>query len=219
MLHRKIVMLVGLVILSLALGAPWAARYFSSPEIFHNTQLLPVPKPLEKIALENDKGELFSTEDFNQHWSLVFFGFTNCFDICPMELQQLSALLKLVPQDQKNRLQVIFISLDPERDTREKIADYLAHFNSHIIGVRGAAVELTNLSHFFAIDYAQTTNSANTYQVEHSGRIFIINPSGQYIGSFSSPQQTENMWADLKILIKRKPNDNQMIILHTLPLL
>jgi protein SCO1 len=198
------------LILSLVFCAALVERTIFGAESFHVIQFLPTPKLLPEIELENNSGELFSAKNFNQRWSLVFFGFTHCPDMCPLALQQLSALLKLLPQEQKGRVQVVFISLDPERDTREAMAVYTENFNSRIIGVRGAAAEIAKLSLFFLIDYTPSANSGSEYTLEHSGRIFIINPSAEYLGSFAPPQQVETMRADLKILMKSTLNDNQM---------
>lgn len=187
------------------------ARHSVVAAEFHSAQLLPVAQPLPDFKLKDKFGLAFSPSSFSRHWSLIFFGFTQCADICPTELQHLSALLKLAEQDKKMSLDVVFISLDPERDTPEIITSYLAHFNPHIIGVSGDKSELTKLNHFFAINdqristntsLSENTISANNYQIEHSGRIFIIDPNMQYIGSFAPPHSTENIWADLQMIIK-----------------
>lgn len=201
--NKKILLLVALLIISLGLGTFFSVRYFSTPATLIELQLLPAPKPLPSIALERHTGDVFTADQFNGHWSLVFFGFTHCPDMCPLELQQLNRLLQLAEQQSEIKIQVIFISLDPERDSREKIAEYLANFNSLMLGVRGTHVELLALSRFFAVDYSRepTEGAMDNYQVVHSGRIFLVDPKGRYLGSFAQPHNVDTMWNDLNVLI------------------
>lgn len=202
--NKKILLLVALLIMSLGLGTLFSVRYFSAPENLMALQLLPAPKPLPPIALESHTGDVFSNKQFNNHWSLVFFGFTHCPDMCPLELQQLNRLLQLAERQSAIKIQVIFISLDPERDSREKIAEYLANFNSLMLGVRGTHAELSTLSRFFAVDYSRepAEGAMDNYQIVHSGRIFLVDPNGHYLGSFVQPHNVDAMWNDLNILIQ-----------------
>ncbi|HWV13809.1 MAG TPA: SCO family protein [Cellvibrio sp.] len=192
-----------------------------------SAQLLPATKPLIKFSLESQRGEEWTADNFKSHWNLVFFGFTLCPDLCPMELHELTGLLKLASQVPGMDVRVIFISLDPERDSKEKMADYLAAFNEQIIGLRGDNTELAKVSHFFAADYSRSarldsdasTNAGaalnipagidmpphaeGSYQVEHSPRIYIVDPMANYIGSFAPPFKAGLLWSELQVIIKR----------------
>jgi protein SCO1/2 len=210
MLNKKTIAFAIFIFTLCALEFLLVARHSVVAAEFHSAQLLPVAQRLPDFKLQDQFGSVFVPSSFPKHWSLVFFGFTQCADICPTELQHLSALLKLAEQ-YKEPLNVIFISLDPEHDTPKIITNYLAHFNSQFMGVSGDRSELTKLSHFFAItdrriltnrSLSNTSMSANNYQIEHSGRIFIIDPDMRYVGSFAPPHSTENIWADLQMIIK-----------------
>lgn len=192
-----------------------------------SAQLLPSATPLIKFSLEDQRGEKWNADNFKFHWSLVFLGFTHCPDLCPMELHELAGLLKLASQEPGIDVRVVFISLDPERDSKEKIADYLAAFSEQIIGLRGENTELAKVSHFFAADYVRSarlssTAPANagtainipacidmpphvdeTYRVEHSPRIYIVDPMANYIGSFAPPFKAGLLWSELQVIIKR----------------
>lgn len=216
---KKLILVIALCVAMSVAAMTLFIRHQISVDEFRAAQFLPVPKALPSLKLTASSGNLVSADFFSGHWSLVFFGFTECADICPVELQQLSALLKLAEHNKLARFQVVFISIDPERDTPQKIADYLHHFNSNIIGVGTNQIELVQLSQFFAVDYSRIGDNknaptnvtenlampvaeANNYQLEHSGRIFLINPHMQYIGSFSPPHLVESMWSDLQMIIK-----------------
>lgn len=216
----KMALIIRIVIISLAFYAFFIMRSFAVIPDFRSAQLLPSPKPIIGFTLENQEGNIFTSANFNQHWNLVFFGFTHCPDMCPLELQELSKVLKMAELSDQIHLQVVFISLDPERDTRETVAKYLAAFSPDIIGLRGANKDLANLNHSFAADYHRSAILAgsplnipaginmpsdvnNTYQVDHSGRIYIVNPKGQYIGSFPFPHDAKKIWTDLQLILKR----------------
>ncbi len=208
-----------------AIGVKISLSLLVTEAPLHSAQLLPASKAVPDIKLEKNKTEIFTAENFNDRWNLIFFGFTNCPDFCPLELQKLGKLLQLSQQNQQSRfpVQVIFISLDPERDTSEKINAYTAFFHPQILGLSSSNVELVKVAHFFGSDYSRKATAAgaalnipagidmpsyveNNYQVDHSARIYIVNPDSSYVGSFAPPHDAENMWSDLQLIMsKYKP--------------
>lgn len=224
MINRKLLLgVAGFTIATFIVAIFLIVHFSSSSQDYKSAQFLPSAQQLPNFSLEKNSltsSKQFSVADFNKRWSLVFFGFTECSDVCPLTLQQLAKLLQLAQQYDQTQIQVVFISLDPERDTSEKIENYVNAFNPAITGLRGNNAELAKLSHFFAADYYRRASSAgspltipagidmpagiaNDYQVEHSGRIFIINPQTKYIGSFPPPHRGEILWSDLQMIIKR----------------
>ena len=155
------VILVVLVITA-AVGVKLGPQLFGTAPQLHSSQLLPISKALPEIKLEKSKTEIVTAENFNGRWNLIFFGFTNCPDFCPLELQKLGKLLQLSQQNQQSRfpVQVIFISLDPERDTPEKINTYTAFFHPQILGLSSSNVELVKVAHFFGSDYSRKATAA-----------------------------------------------------------
>jgi protein SCO1 len=175
-------------------------------------QLLPGTKPMERFDF---------APDFKGYWSFVFFGFTSCPDFCPLELQKMGRALRNFKSENKkpkNELQVVFVSVDPERDTEEKIADYVKFFHPNILGVRASNKEIADFAHFFAASYERSVlidnkvvkvaagenmpaTVGNDYVVNHSTRIFVVNPKGEYIGSFTPPYEADTINQDLSVLI------------------
>jgi protein SCO1 len=205
----------------LVLGAFSAKQLFAAfidkPVTLASLQLLPEPKPLPQVMLRTATGEPFSREKFQRRWSLIFFGFTSCPDFCPLELHKLSKLLKMARRD-GNDLQVIFVSVDPERDSAERLAEYVAFFHPHIIGLRGDNPAVANFARFFGAAYeraaiidnkvlsvpagaAMPAIAGEHYQVNHSTRVFVVDSQAQYIGSVANTESAELLWADLQKLL------------------
>lgn len=218
MVNKKLVgfFSAGVIIISLGLGVVLGAQYFSPPAPLSIAQLLPTPKPLPALKLESHRGEPIDVSSFRDRWSLVFFGFTSCPDFCPMELQKLSKVLVL--NENRHPLQLVFVSVDPERDTSAKLAEYVGFFNPQIVGVRGTNIDLANFAQFFGAAYDRTviidgkvltipaginmpTNAGDQYQVNHSMRIFLVNPAAEYVGTFAPPYEAETLLADMQQLM------------------
>ncbi|WP_238582342.1 SCO family protein [Cellvibrio sp. OA-2007] len=203
---------------SVGLGIVLGMQHFSAASPLTAAQMLPEPKPLTGFILENHRGEMASENIFRGHWSLVFFGFTSCPDYCPMELQKLAKLLNRMGAG--DELQVVFVSVDPERDGQEKLASYVHFFHPQIIGLRGSNVELASFANFFGAAYDRSAifNSkvlsipaginmpvevGEQYQVNHSTRVFMVNPAGEFVGSFTSPYSVKDMLFDMQKLMGR----------------
>lgn len=203
---------------SLGLGIVLGMQQFSAASPLTAVQLLPEPKPLSEFSLENHRGEMVDANMLRSHWSLVFFGFTSCPDYCPLELQKLAKLLNLMGA--ADHLQVVFVSVDPERDGQEKLANYVSFFHPQIAGLRGNNVELARFAQFFGAAYDRSAiissklirvpaginmpaDASDQYQVNHSTRVFVVNPNGEFVGSFSSPYSVEDMLFDMQKLMER----------------
>lgn len=203
---------------SLGLGIVLGMQQFSAASPLTSAQLLPEPKPLAEFSLENHRGEMVDAKMLRGHWSLVFFGFTSCPDYCPLELQKLAKLLNLMGAD--DQLQVVFVSVDPERDGQDKLANYVSFFHPQIAGLRGNNVELARFAQFFGAAYDRSVilnsklvsvpaginmpiGAGDQYQVNHSTRVFVVNPKGEFVGSFSSPYSVEDMLFDMQKLMER----------------
>ncbi|MDR7088010.1 MULTISPECIES: SCO family protein [Cellvibrio] len=206
------------IVASLGLGVVLGAQQFSAASPLAAAQLLPAPKTLPEFTLENHRSEAVGVNVFRHRWSLVFFGFTSCPDFCPLELQKLAKLLNLMGAG--DELQVVFVSVDPERDGQEKLANYVGFFHPQILGLRGSNLALANFAQFFGAAYDRSaivesklitipaginlpTNVGEQYQVNHSTRVFVVNPQGEFIGSFTSPYELEEMLSDMQKLMGR----------------
>lgn len=139
-------------------------------------------KPFELLAGNNTK---FTEKNFQQHWTLVFFGFTHCASICPSTLSMMNRAYAKLHNAYPN-LQVVLISLDSERDTPETVAKYSQSFNSDFIGVSGKIQELRKIQSQFGIYSAKDMGSnPSNYQIQHTASIMLINPQGKWAGIFN----------------------------------
>lgn len=206
------------IVISLGLGMVLGAQQFSTSPPLTVAQVLPAVKPLPNISLVNHRGEAVVADSFRGHWHLVFFGFTSCPDYCPLELQKLAKLLTV--SGAGDRLRVGFVSVDPERDEQEKLAQYVNFFHPQIIGISGSNAELARFAQFFGAAYDRSAivngkvltvpaginlpaDIGDQYQVNHSTRVFIVNPDGAFMGSFSSPYAEQEMLADMQKLMEQ----------------
>jgi protein SCO1/2 len=162
-------------------------------------------KPLDIIEFElKDQGDqLYSKNDLKNQWTILFFGYTNCPDVCPTTIFKLGQIKQQISKELPNvNLQILFITLDPERDSTERLREYLGFFNASMIGLTGdisKIVELTsNLSVFF-----QRINKEDGYDFNHTASIFLMNPNAQLKASFSPASSIDMLNEDIQTVIKK----------------
>ena len=138
---RRTIALVLAFIMLVVYGFIWR---MSQPVIMNTEQLrvngaivLDKPRIFSDFELVDHRGETFNIARMEDVWTMVFFGFTNCPDICPTTLATLNDTYSKMKDSEKEKLQIVMISLDPERDTVEKLAEYVPYFNEEFIGVTG----------------------------------------------------------------------------------
>lgn len=146
-------------------------------------------KPFELV--EANGGELNLTR-FADKWTLLFFGYTSCPDVCPMTLAIMKAVydsLAEYPEIQA-KTQVVFISVDPDRDSPQRIAEYVSYFDKSFIGATGAVEAIDSLAAQLSAGYIKEKPSEDgTYQVNHTGSIYLIGPKQRVHGAFSPPHK------------------------------
>lgn len=157
--------------------------------------MLPAPRPLPDFALTDSEGAPFGKQRLAGHWSVVFVGFTNCPDVCPNTM----GVLKVVSTklaEQKRPLQVVFLSVDPERDTPEHLGRYVHSFNPGFVGVTGPTPELDKVAAAMGFIYAKVP-MPNGYSIEHWSGLILVDPKAQVAAYFSAPIQPATLTADL----------------------
>ena len=145
--------------------------------------LIPDPRPINDFSLVDYNNQPFTLDNSKEQWSLVFFGYTHCPDICPAALSSMVEIDKaLVEENQFNgQFQTVFISVDPARDTPEHLKNYVTFFNPDFKAATGSADELLALSKQVAIHYRIHEPDENgEYLVDHSSYLIVINPQGQF---------------------------------------
>ncbi len=164
--------------------------------------VLPEPRAIADFALIDQNEQPFSLEHLRGKWSLLFFGFTHCPDICPSTLFDLQTIHNRLEQDlgsDAESHQVLFISVDPERDTPEKLKQYVQYFHADFIAVTGPDKQLAPLTRQLGIAYRVEAHEKGNpnYGVDHSASILVINPEGLLYGVFPAPHDAEKLATDL----------------------
>jgi len=146
--------------------------------------LWPPPRTLGEFSVVDHLGQPFDAQRLDGKWSLLFFGFTNCPDVCPNTLRTLQKAVHRLPAD----TQVVFVSVDPERDTLEKLAGYVSYFHPAFIGVTGTPAAVDGITRQLgAMHMRAAGGDAANYNVDHTASIFLIDPRRQMVGVFSQP--------------------------------
>ncbi|WP_455206104.1 SCO family protein [Kaarinaea lacus] len=168
--------------------------------------------PVTEFVLYTQRGTTFSVNDFKNKWTFLFFGYTNCPDICPTTLTELTQLAKQLDSstpatssenhqqsttstivNTTAEVQYVFVTVDPQRDTQEHLAGYLNYFNQDFIGLTGSMNDIEQLAGQLKIKHARGEGSNDNYTVNHSSAILLIDPQGRYYAKFSAPHYAETM--------------------------
>ena len=164
--------------------------------------VLPEPRVIADFELIDQRSDPFSLASLQGNWSLVFFGFTHCPDVCPTALYELQQVKQTLEQEMGHDAEtprVVFISVDPERDTPDKLQSYLAHFDPSFIGVTGKHEQLLPLTRQVGIAYriGEHEDGAVQYSVDHSTGILLTDPEGRLHGVFPAPHGAEDISSDV----------------------
>ena len=186
---KTILVLVAIiaVFLSLFLHKMLSPRILSQQELSANGAVeFSKPRIIPPFALTDAAGEPFTLENLKGQWSVIFFGFTSCPDICPVTLSTLSKWYKTLDEDIQANTQVVMISVDPARDTQEMLQDYMRHFHDDFIGVTGELRDIRILADQLNVAFNRASADED-YSVDHSSHLVLINPYGHYHGIFKAP--------------------------------
>ncbi|PCI72168.1 MAG: hypothetical protein COB38_04565 [Gammaproteobacteria bacterium] len=146
----------------------------------------PKKKNLLEFELWDFNQQKFSKSNFKNKWNLIFIGYTNCPDVCPNTLNDLTHLYQALNKELRKKFQFIFFSVDPMRDTPERMKAYLDNFNNDFVGISGKKEQIDSLVHQLGGLYSLNTEEGDYYTVDHSGRIFIVDPEGRRFGILKS---------------------------------
>lgn len=200
------------VALAAMAGGFWASYNSQKPtdamKAFQSAQLIQgrILNPARKIALPElykDDSSLLTEADFNNHWSLIFFGYTHCPDICPMTMSVLAQTAKLAETQLAAFPQVFFISVDPQRDKVEMLGEYVKFFDPTFTGVTGDIKMIEALTLQAGVVFMKapvSTTDENNYLVDHSASLLLINPQGKLHAYLTPPHTPETIIKSLKAL-------------------
>lgn len=176
---RSVWVRLGVALLIIVLIA--AAGYFIlsaiKPYAFHGA-VLQSPKPAQDFTLTNQYGQKTSLNDYEGKVVLLYFGYTACPDVCPTTLAELKKATELLG-DRSDEVQTIMITVDPERDTVEIMAEYLAHFHPGFLGLVGTPDEVAQIATYYGIYFQkQETDSVLGYLVDHTATVMLVDQDG-----------------------------------------
>lgn len=176
MLLRRYVLAAAVIALAIACGVALA---FLAPPGKHNAPLewLHTPRPVAPFQLASHRGA-FTEESLRGHWQLLLLGFTHCPDLCPATLSQLSALRAALPD---HDVRVVFVSVDPARDTPQRLHEFVGYFSEGTIGITGPDPQLRELVHSLGMDFRRE-GAADTTVISHSPTIALVGPDGTLRG-------------------------------------
>jgi len=178
-----------LVVMVLFLNKFLAPRILSPKELAANGAVMfEKPRIIPPFQLVDHRGQPFNLERLHGKWTVFFFGFTSCPDICPTTLATLSQWYKKLDDDIRERTQVVLLTVDPARDTQEKLAAYMGHFDKDFIGVTGDFLPIKTLTDQLNVAFNRVV-IGDDYTVDHSGHLVLVNPYGHYHGIFKPPFQ------------------------------
>lgn len=199
---NKKTMQAGLLSISLVALAILAYIVFSKPAEFRGAAYGEPFPPAPAIDLHRADGNPFHLNSLKGSIVLLFFGYTSCPDVCPTTLAELNLAMQGIGAG-ADKVQVVFISVDPERDTPEKIQDYVSHFNPAFIGLSGSAQDLQEIWDAYGIyRELEQSESALGYIVNHTARVNLIDKNGNLRLSYGFNTPVEDIVHDLKLLLK-----------------
>jgi protein SCO1/2 len=214
-MHRliRITALTGIALLAILWVATWVVR--GNPQAFAGTALQSLAMMVEPGAgrttpttpaahigggfeLIDTHGQAITDQQFRGKWMLVYFGYTYCPDVCPTELQTISAAIaKLGPLS--DQIVPVFITIDPERDTPDAMASYVKLFDPKLVGLTGTPQQIAKAARAYRVYYAKVERSGDTaYLMDHSSLIYLMDPQGQFVALFNPRADVDEIATGLR---------------------
>ena len=194
-MSERVLMVIAGLLTTLVLGL----AFFWQPEIPER----PLPKAAiaegGDFTLESANGPV-SLKDYRGKLVLVYFGYTFCPDICPTSLAATAEGLKLLTPEEAARVAMIFISVDPERDTPARLKEYVEFFHPNMVGVTGKPEDLAEIAKRYGVFYAKqkVATAGNGYVVDHSVDTYVVAPDGQLVGKIAHATPPNEVAAEIR---------------------
>ena len=198
-----------LVFIAIALVAYLATRAATGTLTFGSTQLhgfpLTEPAPMTNFSLTTDHGEPFSLYDMRGKVVLLYFGYTFCPDVCPTTLADLTKARNSIKEKYRDDVQVLMVTVDPERDTPEVMANYLSYFDESYIGLLGSADEIAAAAAPIGIFYEKReVEGASGYLMDHTATVGLIDKRGRLRTLYPFNSDPAEIASDLTLLAREK---------------
>ena len=185
-----------LAVALLYLSNPYAMVEAANPE----TSTQAATEIRARFSLVDHQGRAVTEKTYRGKWLLVFFGYTSCPDICPMTLYDIALALKALDED-ADRVQPIFISVDPERDTVDVLAKYIPSFGPSIVGLTGEPEQVKETAQSFRVYYEKVAIPGNpeAYTMDHQSYLYLIRPDGEFETVFPHGMSVDRLVAALRL--------------------
>lgn len=204
-------LIIIVAIIAMAIGIATSIFKHSNAAITDNANLqvtlLQTPRQIEQFQLIDNKNMPFTNENLANHWTIMFFGYTNCPDICPIIMAELKKMdINLKESKVTDLPQVIMVSVDPERDTPEILNQYVKLFDDSFIGATADPAQIEQLSKELGIAYMKVDPAHDhnhddmDYHIDHSGTIVLFNPDGNVVGYFTMPIDGDTLAHDFQVI-------------------
>ncbi len=177
------------------------------PRLELSDKELPQAQALPAFSLIDGDGQTFDNKSLKSKWSVLFFGFTRCTSTCPVVMGYFKAEMEKLSPEEKARMQFALISVDPEFDKPETVKHFAARFNPDIKGITGSLEQLQILAGGFQTAFAKEQEdhkNRDIYMMAHSPRFFLVDPRGQWRGSYELPLKSGTLAEDLKRILKNE---------------
>lgn len=200
-MKKTSIFLLGGGLVLAAAGGAWVARNTldraPEPALQYGT-LLSEPQAMPHFALLDHTGAAFDETQLRGQWSLMFFGFTHCPDVCPTTLALLADVRKRLDAAAPR---VVLVSVDPGRDTPAVLATYVAAFDPAIVGLTGTAQAIDDFAAAVGVAHRKIPMGGDQYMVDHTAAVFVIDPEGRRAALFSPPFDAAQITSDLHRLL------------------
>jgi len=191
--HTKLVLIITLLMIGFLSMVLYFGLIKPQQEFKRNIKIdgivLPKSTAVNEFKFLDNHGQPYTQENLKGHWTMVFFGFTNCGMVCPLTMAELNQMYKKLekelPVDQLPK--IVMVSVDPERDSQEKMNQYVTTFNSSFIGIRA--------------DIEETVALEKHYTINHTAEVLLFNPDGRLQAYLAYPHKADQMAKDYKLLL------------------
>lgn len=165
--------------------------------------LLPQSRTLPSLQMLDQDGAPVVMDQLKDKWTLLFFGYTFCPDICPTTLAQIRQIKSELSEEDAGKMRVVLVSVDPNRDTPQQLKQYLGYFDKQYIGLTASVADLQKLANAVSIPFIPADTSKPNYTVDHSGNLALLGPDGTQRGFIRAPLNGQKLVAQLPGLLKR----------------
>lgn len=202
----------GIAIVAILAGA-MAAQFINSshqPDLQLSSGTLLPPRATPAFQLIDVNANSYGQAQLTGHWSLLFFGYTSCPDICPTTLSLLAQVQqKLTDLHDAQRLQMVFVSVDPKRDTPAQVGQYVKFFSPDFVGLTGTQKDIDQFTRAMGVPVAVHDTGSGAYNVDHAATLFLLDAQARMVAVFSPPHTVDALAGDLRSVITQLPNQQR----------